>query len=82
MIITLPQNPKMSRVSSISEIMQARQKSLEELYIRRATVINLIHSLEVYHGTPTVPRAKAIGPQRATASAAGRTARGAERVAL
>jgi len=57
---TLPQNPRLRRTSSICELMQTRQKSLEKLYLRRATVISLIHSLEIYAQTEQRARTKVV----------------------
>lgn len=48
---TLPRNPKLRKPSAVCEVMHARQRSLEQLYLRRATLETLIRSLEVYDRT-------------------------------
>jgi hypothetical protein len=40
--------------------MHSRQRSLEQLYLRRATLENLIRSLEVYDRTLKVSQAKVV----------------------
>ena len=44
----LPTHTRLKKPSEIARVMHSRQKTLEQLYIRRATVENAIRSLEIY----------------------------------
>lgn len=48
---TLPRHPKIKKPSTVLTVMYSRQKTLEQLYLRRATVQKAIHSLEIYADT-------------------------------
>lgn len=44
----LPLNPKFRKPAPMFALMDSRQRTLEQLYLRRATLENLIQSLEIY----------------------------------
>ncbi len=46
--LVLPHNPKLRKPSIVRTVMHTRQQTLEQLYLRRATLENLIQSLEMY----------------------------------
>jgi hypothetical protein len=48
------QNYKLRKPSRTCELMQDQQKRLEQLYLRRAKLIDLIHALEIYDRTVKV----------------------------
>jgi hypothetical protein len=48
---TLPRSPKLQKPSIVSVVRSTRHRTLRELYLRRATLENLIQSLEVYDRT-------------------------------
>jgi hypothetical protein len=48
---TLPRHPKLKKPSTVLTVMYSRQKTLEQLYLRRATVEKAIRSLEIYADT-------------------------------
>jgi hypothetical protein len=48
---TLPLNQKMRKSTVFCTTAGSRQRTLEELYLRRATLMNLISSLEIYDRT-------------------------------
>jgi hypothetical protein len=47
-LMLLPQTTKLKKPSAVARAMYSRQRTLEQLYIRRATVENAIRSLEIY----------------------------------
>lgn len=47
----LPLTQKLRKTSLSCSVVESRQKTLEQLYLRRATLDTLIHSLEVYDRT-------------------------------
>ena len=55
----LPLNQKLPKTSSCS-IVETRQRTLEQLYLRRATLDTLIHSLEVYDRTARLMADKVV----------------------
>lgn len=48
---TLPRHPRLRKPSTMCALMTTRQRTLEQLYLRRATLENLIRSLEMYDHT-------------------------------
>jgi hypothetical protein len=48
---TFPRSPKLEKTSIVSVVRTTRHRTLRELYLRRATLENLIQSLEVYDRT-------------------------------
>lgn len=44
----LPHNQRIRKPSVVSAVMNSRQRTLEQLYLRRATLEMLIQSLEMY----------------------------------
>ena len=44
----LLRSPQFRKTSTIHKVMHTRQKTLAQLYLRRATVERAIHSLEMY----------------------------------
>ena len=50
-IVLTPQDERRSRIATATPAVDSRQRTLAQLYVRRATVLNLIQSLQVYeHG--------------------------------
>lgn len=47
----LPRNPKLKKPSAIASVMYSRQRTLEQLYRRRAVLERTIQSLEIYADT-------------------------------
>lgn len=62
-IVLTPHDERRSRIAAARPAIDSRQRSLAQLYVRRATVLNLIRSLEVYQQGIKMTEAK-VAPLR------------------
>lgn len=59
-IVLTPQDERRSRIAIATPAVDSRQRTLAQLYVRRATVLNLIQSLQVYQQGLKIDEAKVV----------------------
>ncbi len=59
-IVLTPQDERRNRVARAAPAVNSRQRTLAQLYLRRATVLNLIQSLQVYQQGLRIDEAKVV----------------------
>jgi hypothetical protein len=59
-IVLTPQDERRSRIATAAPAFNSRQRTLAQLYVRRATVLNLIQSLQVYERGLSIDEAKVV----------------------
>lgn len=59
-IVLTPNSERRSRIAAARPAIDSRQRTLAQLYVRRATVLNLIRSLEVYQHGMKINEAKLV----------------------
>ncbi len=59
-IVLTPKDERRNRVASATPAVNSRQRTLAQLYVRRATVLNLIQSLKVYQQGLKIDEAKVV----------------------
>ena len=58
--LLLPRHPKLKKPSAVAAVMESRQRTLVQLYRRRATIEKTIQSLEMYAETVEAIQAKVV----------------------
>lgn len=59
-IVLTPTDERRRRIATARPAADSRQRTLDQLYVRRATVLNLIRSLEVYQHGLKISEAKLV----------------------